>query len=214
MNRLSLFCLCALVLLIATGAGPAQREPRHFLATGNMRLTDSESLWIGRFSDCDFRYYVLIPNGFLAHADRPPQRLHGVLFGLPDTSTTEVVALDNERLISVITSSNELEFKSLKDFADHVLDSLGKEKSGFEIKARQSFRLDGEPAVRLRVEYNDHDGRVVEEKLLSLRLGVLYELGLRTTTEHYDMDDQNFAKVVAGFRFWKNYRCYGTNNNP
>jgi hypothetical protein len=66
----------------------------------------------------------------------------------------------------------------------------------------------------LRVEYDDRDGRVVEEELLSLRSGVLYEIGLRTTAEDYGTDDQNFAKVVDGFRFWSNYRCYGTNNNP
>ena len=27
-------------------------------------------------------------------------------------------------------------------------------------------------------------------------------------------DEKNFMKVVDGFKFWKNYRCYGTNNNP
>jgi hypothetical protein len=214
MKCLSLFCSCTLALLIATAPTRAQQEPRHWVATGKLRLADSESLWTGRFSDCDFKYYVLIPNGFVAHADRPPRRLHGVLFGLPDTSTTDVVTFDDGRFISVMASSNELEFRSLKESADHVLEYLGKGKSGFEIKARESSRLDGEPAARLRVEYDDPDGRVVEEKLLSLRLGVLYEIGLRTATEHYDIDDQNFDKVVAGFRFWRRYVCWGTNNNP
>lgn len=153
-------------------------------------------------------------SGFVAHGDRPPRRLHGVLFGLPDTSTTDVVAFDDELFISVMASSNEFEFKSLKEFAEHVLDYIGKGKSGFEIRARQSSRLDGEPATRLSVEYDGPDGGVVEEKLVSVRLVVLYEIGLRTTAEHYDIDAQSFAKVVAAFSFWKNYRCYGTNNNP
>ncbi len=93
-------------------------------------------------------------------------------------------------------------------------DLLGKGKSRFEVKARESSRLDGEPAARLRVEYDSSGGRVVEEELLSLRSGVLYEIDLRTTAGSYDIDEQNFTKVVAGFRFWKNYRCYGSNNNP
>lgn len=215
MNNLSSFCSSALAVLVAAASARAQQEPPHFLAKGKMRLTDSASLWTGRFSDCDFRYYILIPGGFVAHADRPPRRLHGVLFSLPDTSTTDrVVTPGDERFVSVMASSNELEFKSLKNFADHVLDYLGKGKSGFEIKERESSPLDEEPAVRLRVEYNGPDGRVVEEKLLSLRLGVLYEIGLRTTMEHYGIDEQNFSKVVAGFRFWRSYRCLGTNNNP
>jgi len=43
-----------LALLIATTAAGAWQEPRQVPATGNMRPTDSESLWTGRFSDCDF----------------------------------------------------------------------------------------------------------------------------------------------------------------
>ena len=214
MNILSLIYSCALALLIASAPVRAQQEPSHFLAKGDMRLTNSESLWTGRFSDCDYRYYVMIPGEFVAHADRPPRRLHGVLFGLPDTSTTDVVTIDDERFVSVMASPNESDFKSLKEFADHVLDHLRKGKTGFEIKAQQSSQLDGEPAARVRVEYGDPHGRVVEEELLSLRLGVLYEIGLRTTTQHYDTDGKNFMKVVDGFKFWKNYRCYGTNNNP
>jgi len=214
MNNLSLFCSCALTLLAFTAPARAQQEPPHWVATGKMRLADSESLWTERFSDCDFKYYVLIPNGFVAHADRPPRRLHGVLFGLPETRTTNLVTFDDERFISVMARSNELEFKSLKEFADHVLEYLGKGKSGFEIRARESSRLDGEPATRLRVEYDDPGGRVVEERLLSLRLGVLYEIGLRTATKHYDIDDQKFDKLVFGFRFWRRYVCLGTNNNP
>lgn len=209
-----LFSSCALGLVIATAPALAQQERSHFLGTGKMRLTDSESLWTGRFSDCDFRYFILIPKGFVAHADRPPRRLHAVLFSLADTATTNVVTAEDERVISVMASSNELEFKSVKEFADHMLDDLGKEKSGFETKARESSHLDGEPAAKLRVEYDSPDGRVVEEELLSLQSGVLYEIRLRTTAANYDIDEQNFTKVVSGFRFWTNYRCYGTNNNP
>jgi len=145
--------------------------------------------------------------------NRPPQRLHGVLFGLPDTSTTDVVAFDDERFISVVASSNEFDFKSPKEFADHVLNYLGKGKSGFEIRARQASRLDGEPATRLRVEYDSPDGRVVAEELLSVRLGVLYEIGLRTTAEHYDTDAQNFSKIVAPVQVLEELSCYDTNDN-
>jgi hypothetical protein len=133
---------------------------------------------------------------------------------LPETGTADGVTIDAKRFISVMAGSNEFAYKSSKGFVDHVLDHLRQEKTGFEVKSRQSSSLDGEPATKLRVEYDDPEGRVVEEELLSLRSGVLYEIGLRTTPEHYDTDDQNFAKVVDGFRFWSNYRCYGANNNP
>src|SRR6266566_3354062 len=116
MKYLSLSCSCTLVLLIATAPPRAQQEPPHWVATGKMRMADSESLWTERFSDCDFKYYVLIPNGFVAHGNRPPRRLHSVLFGLPDTSTTDVVTFDDERFISLVGSSNEFDFKSLKAF--------------------------------------------------------------------------------------------------
>ena len=41
------------------------------------------------------------------------------------------------------------------------------------------------------------DGRGIAEELLSLWLGVLYEIGLPTATEHHDIDAQNFSKAVA-----------------
>lgn len=214
MNGLSLSCSGALAIVLAMPATQAQQSPPHFVVIGKMQLTASESLWTGRFSDCDLRYYVLIPDGFVAHGDRPVGHLHGIRFGLPDPGTTAIVTLDEKQLISVTARPNELQFKSLEEFADRALQFLGREKSGFEVQAREASRLDGERAVRLRVEYDSPGGRVVEERLLAMRMGVLYEIGLRTTAEHYDSDSQNFAKVAAGFRFWRIYRCYGTNNNP
>jgi len=60
-------------------------------------------------------YYVVIPNGFVAHGNRTPRRLHGVLFGLPDTSTTDVVTFYDERFISVTASSNEFDVQIAKE---------------------------------------------------------------------------------------------------
>lgn len=216
MNDRLLFRLYILALLVvgATAVAQAQQATNNSPATGHTRLTASESLWTRRFSDCDLRYYVLIPSGFVAHANRPPRPIHSVLFGLPDTGTNDVVTVEDERFISVRAIANTLEFKSLAEFSDHVLDYLRQGKSGFEVKVRQASRLDGQSAVRLRVEYDGVSDRVIHEELLSQRLGILYEIGMRTAAGHYDDDERKFSKIVEGFRFWKNYRCYGTNNNP
>ena len=76
----------------------------------------------------------------------------------------ELFAVGSPRL-----QTNEFKLKSIKEFADHLLGDSGKGKSGFEIKVWQSSRVDGEPATRMRVECDDPDSRVVEEKLLALR---------------------------------------------
>ena len=131
---------------------------------------------------------------------------------MPDTSTADAATIDDERFISVMasSSSNEFDCESLKEFADHVLKYLGRGKSDFEITAQQASRPDAEPATRLRIEYDGPDGGVVAAGLLALRLGVLHEIA----AEDYDIDAQNFSKVVARFKYSSNYRCYGTSNNP
>lgn len=209
-NRLSLF----FALVFLASATTAQVQQGHFQATGHSRVTDSESLWMGRFSDCDLRYYLLIPSGFIGHGTRPPGPIHGLLFGLPDTKTSDVVTAGDERFILVRANVNSRDLRSVEQFADHVTDDLAKERPGFDTKLRQSSPLNGQPAIKLRFEYDGPNGRVTQEEILSLRSGILYELRLRTTAAHYGDDSAQFAKIVEGFRFWTNYYCYGTNNNP
>src|ERR1700736_3777650 len=106
---------------ITTAAGEAQRGPAHS-TVGHVTLTDSESLWREGFADCDLGYYALLPNGFVAHGNHPPNAIHGFLVGLPNTGTTKAVTVEDQRFIRIAAEYNSVDLKSLKESADYAID--------------------------------------------------------------------------------------------
>jgi hypothetical protein len=203
MNRLQSFILA---IVIAAASSRAQQAPTPS-AVGNVTLTDSESLWRHKFADCDLGYRALLPDGFVAHGNHPPNPIRGFLVGLPDVSTTKTVTVNDERFIHVGAEYNSLEFESLKELADHTIELMGKEKSAFKITIRERIKLDGVTATRAKAEFDSPSGRVIEEELITLRSGIIYKIGLRTDAVHYETDKAQFAKIAAGFRFWKIHYC-------
>lgn len=93
----------AVLLAVATVAG-AQEHPsqgRHW------ELTDSEALWIGRYSNCQYGYYFLLPSGVVAHAEHPPSPHHGFLIKLPDTGVrTEATFGGKAKLLGITKRGN------------------------------------------------------------------------------------------------------------
>src|ERR1700692_3203107 len=77
--------------------------------------TASETLWTGRYNNCDYGYYVLLPNGVVGHATLPPSPNHGFLIALPDARTTNYALDRKERLIWVDASYNTSDAQSLAD---------------------------------------------------------------------------------------------------
>jgi hypothetical protein len=61
--------------------------------------------------------------------------------------------------------------------------------------------LQGHSAIEFKAEYDTPKGRAIEEVLVALHSGVVYELGLRTTTERYAEDRQTYGQLITGFRF-------------
>lgn len=195
-----------LAIVIATVAGWIQQAPSH-PAVGNPTLTDSESLWTHKFADCDLGYQVLMPDRFVAHGNRPPNPIRGFLVGLPEVGTTRTVTVKDKRFIRVQAEYNSLEFKSSRELVDRTIELMGKDKSEFTVTIREPAKLDGVRSTRVRAEFDSPNGRVIEEDLITLRSGIIYEIGLRTDGIHYGADEVQFAKMVAGFKFWKIHCC-------
>jgi hypothetical protein len=206
MREFGILFSSALVVMLATAVVNGQQrsaEPTN----PEVRMTDSESLWTVRFADCDLGYYVLFPHGFVAHGNHPPNPIHGFLVGLPDTATTKTVTADDGRFIQVTAEYNSLEFNSLQEAVDYEIGLMGRKKSGFKVTARQAAKLDGVPAKRVKAEYNGPKGKAIEEEIVAMRSGIIYELALRTTAENYKSDQLQFAKIVAVFKFWRIHYC-------
>jgi len=170
------------------------------------RETDSETLWTSRFAHCDYGFYVLLPEKFVGHSNLPPNPCHGFSVGLPDTSTTNFVGSDSERFIWVNAEYNSLEWKSLEEAVEGQV-GFRKEKPDFRILGRNKTRLNGRADELVRFEYTNPRGKVVEEQMIALRSGIVYEIGLVSTPISYAADRLQFTKIVDSFRWWKIHYC-------
>jgi hypothetical protein len=188
------------LLLLSLGTALAQQakhEPRYW------EENDTETLWRGKYSNYDYGYYVILPSGFIGHGCHSPAPNHGFLTALPGVARTQYTSSKYERFIWVNAEYNSLEFNSLAEAADRLAKYMGEDKKGFRQVAKEPVRLNGTPAVRIQAEYVGPKGKVIEEEVLTLRAGILYEIGLKTTDQNYVTDHERYRRILAGFRFWR-----------
>jgi hypothetical protein len=93
------------------------QEQRHW------QLTANETLWLERYSNCQYAYYSLLPAGVVGHAEHPPAPHHGFLVSLPDVSVRTEVNFDkSDRYIWVNGEYNVTEVSTLAGVTDHQID--------------------------------------------------------------------------------------------
>jgi hypothetical protein len=192
MRRIRRIAVTAAMLVVAAAA----QNSSHW------QLTDSETIWTGRYSNCQYGYYFLLPVGVVAHAEYPPAPHHGFLVKIPDTGTKSEATWDNsDRLVWVNAEYNVTEQSGLNGVADYEIDLTGRGKEHFKVTEHRSTTLQLRRAIEFKAEYDTPKGRVVEEVLVALHSGVVYELGLKTTTQHYAEDREMYKQLITGFRF-------------
>jgi hypothetical protein len=196
----------SVLLLAMLAVAEAQQKP---VRTAKWKAweTDSESQFTGRYANCDYGFYVLLPIGYLAHGNHSPSPNHGFLIGLPDTGRTDVVSTDDKRFIWVNAEYNSFDLSSLKEAADWRTQSSGEGKKEFKVLHREDTKLNGLAAKLIRYQYEGSSGTVIEEEVIALRAGILYEIGLRTNASDYKQDDDQFLRVIGNFRWWRIHYC-------
>lgn len=184
------------ILEMIAGAQGHRAHQRHW------QLTDTETLWVGRYSNCQYGYYFLLPRGTIAHAEHPPSPHHGFMVSLPDVGLRTEVTVDNAHLFVWVNAEyNVTEESTLSGISDYYIDLTGRDKRNFRLVERHKTRLRSVSATRFKSEYDTGDGRLVEEKMIALRSGIVYEVGLRTSIEDYTADRKRLEQILAGFRF-------------
>jgi hypothetical protein len=169
--------------------------------------TDTETLWRERYAHCDYGFYITLPPGFVGHGTHSPNPNHGFLVALPDVGRTHDVSTSAERFIWVNAEYNSFDLTSLTSAGNWASQLMAEEKTGFKETARQRVRLNNRPAIRIEGEYDGPQGRVVEEQIIALRAGILYEVGLTTRANNYIADKKDFEKILLGFHFWRIHYC-------
>jgi len=153
------------------------------------RVTDSETLWTGRYNNCDYGYYVLLPSGVVGHDTPPPSPNHGFLIALPDVGTMEY-ALDRKgRFVWVDASYNSSDSHSLSDLV-HAGD----------IGEKIPTTMAGLSAVQVRSASGVGASRVVEVATVALRAGIIYTVALRTNGIDATGDEAVYRRIILGFK--------------
>ena len=188
--------------LLLIGFATAQEHPS---PVKHWQLTDSETLWIGRYSNCQYGYYVLLPAGVVAHSELPPNPHHGFVVKLPDIGVRTEVTSDNnaDRLIWVNAEYNVTEESTLGGIANYEIGLTKSNKQNFKLTERKRIMLQSKPAVGFKVEYDTPKGRVVEEEIVAIRHGIIYEFGVKTNRDDYPEDAQELRRILAGVRFFR-----------
>lgn len=194
MRNIGIAALLLIAFCMFTQHSPAQ--------SSHWQLTESETLWTERYSNCQYGYYFLLPTDVVAHAEHPPSPHHGFLIKLPATAVRTEVTFDNsDRLIWATAEYNVTEASTLKGVAEYEMEVTGSGKRKFKLIEHHAAKLQSRPAIEFRAEYDTADGLIVEDVLIALHSGVVYELGLKTTPERYEADRAQFQKLITGFRF-------------
>jgi hypothetical protein len=188
--------LLVLVFVTASAALQHSTQQRYW------QTTKDETIWTGRYSNCDYGYYVLLPDDVVAHAELPPNPHHGFLISLPDVASRSEVNVDaSNQYVWVSADYNATDASNLAEVAEYELDLSNRHRSDNNLVERTNVKLRSVPAVRFRVEYGPPDVRTVDEEVVALRQGILYHVGLRTPVAEYKSGRQRLEQVLANFRF-------------
>jgi hypothetical protein len=195
LNTLSvLICLTTVPTHGAQSSQPPQVEQRHRSGT------ETEMIWRGQYNNCDYGYYVLLPNGVVAHGAPSPTPNHGFLISLPDLARTSYVSNQGDRFTWVDASYNVTDYHTLASVADYEVHIMDQERGRSRIIGRASTRLAGLRALRFKVEYQSSKGNITEEQIIALRSDIVYTVGLRTLHQFRSSDEQIFQQIADGFR--------------
>jgi hypothetical protein len=183
------------VVLIAVWAALAVGQGvRHWAQT------EKETIWRGRYKNCDYGYTVILPEGVVAHNGLPPSPNHGFLVSARDPGTTAQVTWAEPRLISVYNSYDAAEAGSARAYLNQSRDK------NEEVVETKDLTFKGLPAAYGHYRVKQGTGQVEKVKLVLYRKGarelsnILYEVSLATSAEYYSQDSVLYEKIRNGFK--------------
>jgi hypothetical protein len=193
-----------LLLLVSAWTIAAAQAP----STPHWRETDTETLWTGRYSNCDYGSYVVLPSGIVGHDVRSPAPNHGFVINLAAPPSTEPFdATASNRYIDVYNFYDvEDHGESTSATLDYYLTigEIGNE-DGVQRLSSAAYTLTGLSAKRVTTRWTENGTVMRRDRILAYRRagGILYQLTLQSPEKDFSRDEQVFERVVAGFHVSK-----------
>lgn len=182
--------------------------------------TAIETLWLGEYENCDYGYYVILPDRFVGHSSKAPSPNHGFAIDLTYPPNTLPLPDHASRYISVWNHYNAAELPNLAAITEGELGSDAKARHHFQVLNRTSVKLATLPARVVKASFDYGGAALIEEKVIAYRspgpknLGdIVYVLSLVTNEADVAEDGVIFNEIVAGFHLAKLPHGTCTNDN-
>ena len=199
---IGLFCLGLL-----PGQVPLCGKARQTTAGRHWEETATETIWRGEYRNCDYGYYVLLPDHIIGHSSKAPNPNDGFSVDLEKSDSTLPTSDKARRNISAWNHYNAAELPTLKAIADNELRLDAGSKRDYHILSRSSVKMATLPAIMVKASYNAEETTVYEIKIIAYRphgtnnlVDMVYVLSLVTNEASRAEDTITFNKILAGFR--------------
>ncbi len=167
-----------------------------------------KQIWTGRYSNCDYGYYVTLPSGIVGHGSKAPNPNHGFAINPAAPKSITVFKVDeSNRYIDVFS------FYDVEDHEDSTsvtldyhlsLGEIGSEKNVDRLGLR-SFSLAWLSAKRAEDRWTENSTVIRRDRVIAYRRsgGILYQITLQSPESTYAHDEKLFELIIAGFHLTK-----------
>jgi hypothetical protein len=168
--------------------------------------TQDETIWQGRYGNCDHGYFVNLPPGVIGHGSHSPSPNHGILISTLNPGTTTEVTQNESRLIDVYDSSDASEIGSPEKYVQEYDLKPGSTSEKITILERRNTKFRGDKALYVHFrKSSQHLASEIEElAVYKAPKGIgptFYVILLRTTPEFYSRDHLLYLQVREGLTF-------------
>jgi hypothetical protein len=169
--------------------------PQHWTQTPN------ETIWRGKYTNCDKGYTVSLPKGVVAHGSLSPNPNHGFLVSASAPDTVAEVTLEASRLVGVYDTYDAMEYGSAQAYLSGELEHDGP----IEVLARRDTKFRGLPAAYFHYRKKTGNVAIEKEEIIVFRShpknlsSIFYVIWLNTSSSYYEEDHKLFEHVRDGF---------------
>jgi hypothetical protein len=163
--------------------------------------TADETIWRGRYTNCDKGWAVNLPHNVVAHGSLPPYPNHGFLVSADVPDTTAEVTLNGQRLVGIYDEYDAAGFGSARAY----LESNVKHAGQVTIVEEHDSALQKLPAAYIRYRSKNAETTIENVELVAYRAHpknsspIFYVVWFRTPSQYYAQDRELYLELRDAF---------------
>jgi len=161
-----------------------------------------EKVYTGKYRNLAFGFSIIIPKGLKGYWNSarcaPDEKYGCVCMG----DHGRYIPLSDDALIEAFVGYEMEDEWTVRDYEKESVTYLRQKQGVEQVKLLSSkwIRLGGLKGRRFVVQAVEKNKNVVEDHIIALHKGVMYELTLRTLADRQRIDSREFEKVISSWR--------------